>query len=988
MISLGTSQAHSRMSITSIGRLWAVVVAGFICTLPARLPAQFPPAGFIDLYAGGSNGDGGSALAAILDPADVASSGSNLYIADTIGNRVRRVDGSTGAISTIAGTGAAGFSGDGGPATSAQLQSVQAVATDSNGRVYVCANGRVRQIDTAGVIRTVAGNGLYGYSGDNGPAVQASFATCRGLAVDAAGNIYLADSDSHCVRKVNTSGIITTAAGNGQRGDSGDGGPATQAAFLSPYDVATDTLGNLYVVDFDASIVRKVNSSGVISTVVGNRANGFAGDGGPATAASLSYPKRVAVDLSGHLLVLDSGNKRLRRVDKTTSIISTIAGTGTNSNTGDGGPATQASLLSPSALDVDASGNTYVGNRSATTGPFSYDARVRRIATSAIITTYAGLTTNGDGGPATRAAIDPYGLATGPGATPDVYIADKLNNQVRKIDGATRTVTTVAGTGVQGFGGDGGAATAALLQMPKNIAVDSNRNVWIAEAASRVRFVDARTGVIRTYAGTGASGFSGDGGPATSAALYTPQGLDVDANGNLYIADTNNQRIRKVTASGIISTIAGTGVAGSTGDGGAATAAQLQSPNDVAVASDGTVYVSESYRIRKIRPDGVIVAVVGNGSTGFSGDGGPATSAVINAPRSLGLDPQGNLFFVDYGNKRVRRIDVGTGIITTVTGSGTAGNEGDGGPALSANLFGGSGLAVDGAGHVYIAQSDSSRVRGASMSTTAPSPTPSAPAPPTSTPTATMTHTAVPTATNTATRTPTVTNTPTAIPTHTPTITRTPTATATRTPTITHTTTATATRTPTITNTPTATATRTPTITNTPTATATRTPTITSTPTTTVPPTPTSTSTPTATVPPTPTSTSTPTATVPPTPTMTSAPAATATHTPTKVNTPTPTETAIPTATDTPAPVATPTAGGSITCGLCGDVNGNGQLDIVDALFISQHTVQLRTDLPCPDHADVNNSGTTDIIDAMMISQVTVDLRGSTLDCPPSQPLP
>jgi hypothetical protein len=228
----------------------------------------------------------------------------------------------------VAGTGVAGFSGDEGPATSANLQSAQAVAVASNGTVYVCANNRIRRISTSGIITTVAGNGLYGYTGDNGPATQAKIGYCRGLAVDTAGSVYMADSDFHVVRKVETSGIIRTVAGTGARGDSGDNGPATSATFLTPYDVDLDSQGYVYILDRDAGAVRRINpSSGIITTYAGSHILGYFGDGLPATQARFSYPNKIAFDSGDNLLVLDTNNNRVRRVDKVTGIINTIAAT-------------------------------------------------------------------------------------------------------------------------------------------------------------------------------------------------------------------------------------------------------------------------------------------------------------------------------------------------------------------------------------------------------------------------------------------------------------------------------------------------------------------------------------------------------------------------------------------------------------------------------------------------------------------------------------
>ena len=353
--------------------------------------------------------------------------------------------------------------------------------------------------------------------------------------------------------------------------------------------------------------------------------------------------------------------------------------------------------------------------------------------------------------------MDPQGLTNEPGTAPqDLYIADARNNQVRRVDAVTGIITTVAGTGVAGFSGDNGPALNAQLSGPSDVALDRTGNLYIGDQKnSRVRRVDTR-GIITTVAGNGTFGYSGDGGSALSAALSYPTGIDVDDSGNLYIADQFNYRIRKVTPQGTISTTAGNGTfnpLAAAGDGAQATTVQLGVPTDVEVAPDGSLYIPEYYthRVRKVRSNGVIITIAGNGNYGSSGDGGLAVNALLNAPFRVALDTLGNLFIADYANNKVRRVDVTTGIITTVAGTGTAGIQGDGGPAALATLYGATGLTVDTGGNLYIAQSDSARVRVVGQGGGAPPP-----------PTPTYTPTSLPSATPT--RTPTNTRTPTPIP--------------------------------------------------------------------------------------------------------------------------------------------------------------------------------------------------------------------------------
>jgi sugar lactone lactonase YvrE len=377
------------------------------------------------------------------------------------------------------------------------------------------------------------------------------------------------------------------------------------------------------------------------------------GDGGPATAAQLTTPYGVAID-SGNVYISDSGNNRIRRVDPATGTITTFAGTGVAGSAGDGGPATAAQLNGPAGVVV-ASGSLYIADFTGN--------RVRRVdLATGTITTFAGTGvagSGGDGGPATSAQLNsPRGLAVDSG---NLYIADSVNNRVRKVDLATGTITTFAGTGVAGFSGDGGPATAAQLNGPAGVVVASG-SLYIADfTGNRVRRVDLATGTITTFAGTGVAGFSGDGGPAAAAQLNTPRFLAV-ASGNLYITDSGNHRVRKVDlATGIITTFAGTGVAAFGGDGGPATAAQLNVPLGVA-ADAGNLYIADvlNNRIRRIDlATGTITTCAGSAAGGFAGDGGPATAAELKVPYGVAVDP-GNqyLYIADTGNNRVRRVNL------------------------------------------------------------------------------------------------------------------------------------------------------------------------------------------------------------------------------------------------------------------------------------------------------------------------------------------
>ncbi len=380
-----------------------------------------------------------------------ADSAGNLFIADSSNGRIRRVS-TSGIISTVAGTGidvlgGASFSGDDGPATSAQFSSPWSVAMDGAGKLFIAdlSNNRIRQVTPGGIVTTVAGTGTRGFSGDGGPATNAQLSGPIGLAVDGAGNLFLLDSNNGRVRKISGDGIITTVAGNGSRGFSGDRGPATNAA-LGGYGVcntycggvAVDGAGNLFIADPGNSRIRKVDPNGIITTVAGNGAGGYSGDGGPATSAALLYPAGVAVDREGNLFIAEA--RRVRKVSAS-GIITTVAGGGPLAGSAaDGGPATNARLSSPIAVALDAAGNLYIADPGANfftgdAGDDPADHRIRKVSPNGIITTIAGTGTpgsSGEGVPAATAALNgPTGVAVD--AAGNVYVADSANNVVRVL---------------------------------------------------------------------------------------------------------------------------------------------------------------------------------------------------------------------------------------------------------------------------------------------------------------------------------------------------------------------------------------------------------------------------------------------------------------------------------------------------------------------------------------------------------------------------
>jgi len=570
---------------------------------------------------------------------DVAIDGADdLYIADSWNNVIRKVSASTGTIATMAGNGNRGYGGDGGAATSAELSFPASVALDEAGNFYIAdaGNNAIRKVNlTTGVITTVAGNGNLLSSGDGGPATSAGISNPEGVSVDSAGNLYVSDLNDSRIREVTASsvppasqsvspvftapagtygkpqtvniasatpgasiyltmdGSVPTSASHGFNGPINVNGPVKiKAIAIAP--------GSLQSTEVTATYSITSPPPAVITTVAGNGISGYKGVGGKASSAELGYPDGVAVDSAGNLYIADSGNSVVWKVAAKTGIMISVAGTGTPGYSGDGGPAIEAELRYPNSVAIDGMGNLFIAD--------SGNLVIRKVAAgSGVITTYAGngqYGRSGDGGPATAAefssipsvAIDSAG---------NLYVDDYSNEIIREVSASTGIITTVAGiNSVDQCGcdsGDGGPATSAYLYYPWAIGVDDAGNLYIADNGFRIRKVNAKTGIIRTFAGDGAMGSGGDGGPATSSELVA-FGIAFDKAGNLYLS-TTEPAIRRVSAStGVITTVAGNGIYGYSGDGGSATLAELDGPQGIACDAAGDLYIADTYnyRVRKV----------------------------------------------------------------------------------------------------------------------------------------------------------------------------------------------------------------------------------------------------------------------------------------------------------------------------------------------------------------------------------------------------
>jgi sugar lactone lactonase YvrE len=816
----------------------------------------------------GYAGDGGAATQAQFNsPTAVAlDAAGNLYIADTGNNVIRKIfpaqvpipffnfndDGwETGlapVVSTVAGNGVSGYSGDGSAATSAQLNQPSGVAVDAFGDLYIADTGNnvIRKVTPSGVITTIAGDNSAGYFGDGASAVSAQLNAPTGLALDGIGDLYIADTGNHVVRMVTPGGTISTVAGNGNPGFAGDGASALTAELHSPASVALDSFSNLYIADTGNQRVRMVTRAGIVYTVAGDGIPGYAGDGGPAATAELNMPFGVAALPGGNLYIADGANNVVREVffgsRPTVSVpdFSLTPGSYTGVQYVTLSDATPGAVVhftadgsTPTANSQIASFPIYLGGKatieaigvlpgswnsplaSATytiavpvapaptfsPAPGSFNGPVAVTLTDVAPLAAIHYTLDGSApltssplytGPITvspsNSAIVIKAIATAPGyaksptavaqytvlpiapltPTPVISPNDTAQESFNPPYGDQLTVTDADPSALIFYTTDGSTPSQNSTQYngPFFPLDQWNSYPWVVTisaiaispgkqpSAINAQIYSGNPPTVSTIAGTGASGYTGDGGPALSATMSYPTGLVMDPQGNLYVADTGNDVIRKFTPGGSISTYAGGGT--SRADGVPALTASLNSPHGLALDTAGNLYIADTGNnvIRKVTPSGNIYRVAGNGSGpipvgkipigtypnspdiygfgvmtigGYSGDGVPATSTSLAQPWGVAVDAAGNIYIADTQNQRVRKVNA-QGIISTVAGNGTdnlvdgyqglwpsgfigGGYTGDGGPAVSAELNNPQGVAVDPAGNLYISDSFNEVVR-------------------------------------------------------------------------------------------------------------------------------------------------------------------------------------------------------------------------------------------------------------------------------------
>ncbi len=661
-----------------------------------------------------------------------------------------------------------------GKATETEISLVDGITLDKKGNVYITMREHniISRIDTKGMMTRYAGSGESGFSGDGGPAIKANFKTPAGLAFDPEGNLYIADRENHRVRKVDTSGNISTFAGIGEAGFSGDDAPAVKARLNLPSGVVADQKGNLFISDRSNDRIRVVDKKGVIRTYAGTGVAGFQGDAGPALKAQLDKPFGIALDEAENLYIADRNNNRVRKVSPE-GIITTVAGDGGFFFMGDNGPAYRASVAAPTGVAVDKKGNLYIADRN--------NNRIRLVDKLGMIRTVAGTGQqdyNGDSETARETNLYlPFGLTVD--SNDNLLVIDRSHYRIRRIDPKSGKVETVAGNGLKLFAGDGGPATGATLSFPHGMFLDKDDNLIFSDKGHyRIRKITPK-GIISTIGGNGRRGNVGNNIPALEANVYnvttiiqnpvgdafmsSPSGfvsiirrldakgiihdyidtaspkyreaiskskhkglvqtgavatitqfsdITFDPKGNLFISDRMNHQIRKIDLNGNISTIAGTGDSDYYGDGGPALEAAFRDPNSLASDQKGNIYIAEAAnnRIRKIDTKGIVTTVAGNGEHADSGDGGPALQAGIRSMDDIAISPEGELHILGTNTHKVRKITQ-DGKIVTVAGKGYAGFFGDDGPATKAMLKNPAAISFDSKGNLYIADMGNNRIR-------------------------------------------------------------------------------------------------------------------------------------------------------------------------------------------------------------------------------------------------------------------------------------
>jgi sugar lactone lactonase YvrE len=630
-----------------------ILVIGF--ALSFTMNAQYVST-LAGTYNSGGFADGTGTPVKFHNPTSVAiDAAGNLFVADYVNNRIRKIT-PAGAVSTFAGSGVAGFAD--GMGTAAQFSGPEGVAVDAAGNLFVADSGNnsIRKISASGVVSTLAGS-TQGYA--DGLGAAAKFHYPSGVAVDAAGNVFVADLANNSIRKITASGMVSTFGNYG--------------VFNQPSSVAVDSAGIVYVADQFSHSIRKI-TNGFVSSFAGGSITGGYTDG-VGFAARFNRPRGVAVDASGNVYVADYNNRLIRKITAS-GVVTTFSGS--------------APTFYPQGVAVDAVGNVYVADRD--------NSLILKITAAGTVSTLAGTTQGyGDGTAPAPKFYYPTGVAVD--AAGNIFVADNGNHRIRKIT-ASGVVSTLAGS-TQGYADGLGAA--AQFKSPNGVAVDVLGNVYVADNGNhRIRKITA-SGVVTTFAGSGIGGYAD--GLGIAAKFYYPSGVAIDAGGNVYVADAQNGRIRKITSAGVTSTFAGSGAQGFAD--GIGTAAIFNGPTGVALDAGGNVYVADHWnnRIRKITAAGEVSTLAGQGTWGYAD--GIGTTSQFRDPYGVTVDAGGNLYVADARNNLIRKITT-LGMVSTLAGSTEGYADGI---AAEAKFNLPSGVAIDAAGNVFVADTTSCVIR-------------------------------------------------------------------------------------------------------------------------------------------------------------------------------------------------------------------------------------------------------------------------------------
>lgn len=642
------------------------------------------------------------------------SSGAIFVGTKDLGWKIHKIS-PNGTISTIAGN-YRYFYGDGNAPGAAAFGPRLAVSVSRQSEIVITdiSNVRLRILTADPVVATIAGTGDSSYSGDGGLAYLATLSTPTATTTDSSGNIYVADTRNQVIRRIRESTITTYAGTPGTAGNTGDGGLATAARLNTPFGLTTDLSNNIYFTDLTNCAIRKITPQGTISLIAGTYAPGFGGDGGLATAATLSTPRGITIDANNNIYFCDTGNSRVRRIDATSRIIQTVAGTGVSGYGGDGGLAVNARLSTPTGIAADSLGNLYIADTN------NQCIRYLNTANSRIATVAGQPMRQGYGGDysfATFALLNSPSHVAVDRNSGYYYIADDGNARIRYVDPVPRIIDTIAGNGSPLFTGDGGAASAAVFGSIKCLTRDSANNLYIVDdAAHVVRMIDLTTGNISRVAGTGVPGFSGESGLAVSARLSSPQVVVIDSNANLYLTDRDNQRVRIITTgTGLISTLVGTGVAGYNGDSISSIRARLNNPTALAIdPSTQTLYIGDlnNNRIRAVDPSTVITTYAGSGDYGAPTAGSSFASTMLASTTSLAVGLDSEVYFTEVVTNGLWKLNRTTGAVEATTLLGAGAYLGDAGPLSNAYLSTPTGVTTDASGNFLIADQGNSRLRG------------------------------------------------------------------------------------------------------------------------------------------------------------------------------------------------------------------------------------------------------------------------------------